>query len=122
MEYGNERRRETRLAAGVSAYMVVISGKNESIRSPREKVQVKDISPSGASLISPTVRPGGIHVMYNDLMLYKNHIELQILRGEEEVLTVIGRVVWYDRPDGMIDYLLGIEFDSKISIEGIIEG
>ncbi len=122
MEYRDERRKETRLAAGVSAYMVVISGKNESIRSHREKVRVKDISPSGASLISPTVRPGGIHVMYNDLMLYKNHIELQIVRGEEDVFTAVGRVVWYDRPDGMIDYLIGIEFDSKINITGIIEG
>jgi hypothetical protein len=114
-----ERRRETRIVAGVNAYMVVVSGKNESIRSTREKVKIRNISSSGASIVSSTVRPGGIHIMYNDLMLYKNRLEIQLQMGDEEIMTIMGRVVWYDRPDDMTDYLIGVAFDNPVDISPI---
>ncbi len=119
MSDGIERRRETRIVAGVNAYMVVVSGKNESIRSTREKVKIRNISSSGASIVSSTVRPGGIHIMYNDLMLYKNRLEIQLQMGDEEIMTIMGRVVWYDRPDDMTDYLIGVAFDNPVDISPI---
>lgn len=116
-----ERRRERRQLSGVHAYLVVISGKDGAIRSPKEKVKLKDISSSGASVLSSSVRPGGMHVMYNDLMLYKNSIELIMEGGGEIHVTVRGKVVWYDRPEGMTEYIIGLEFDEAVDLSPFIE-
>ena len=117
----DERRRDRRQKSGVQAFIVVVSGKDGAIRSPRERVKLKDVSPSGVSLISPSVRPGGMHVMYNDLMLYKNSVELVIDREGEKDLSIKGKVVWYDKLEGMSEYVIGIEFDEEVDLSLLLD-
>lgn len=119
MSEETNRRREERVRAKVAASMVVISGMDETIKSPSQKVKISNISPLGAQIESPSVRPGGIHIMYNDLMLHKNSIELHITGGEPEPVVVRGRVVWYDKPEGMTDYVIGIEFEEPIDLSSV---
>jgi len=117
-----ERRREERREARLNAYLVVVTGKDGSIRSPREKVKIKDISSIGASVVARTVRPGGYHVMYSDMMLYRNTVELHVEKESGEVKVIPGRVVWYDKPDDFPGYLLGIEFTERIDVSDLLEG
>ncbi len=121
MNEDESRRRETRFKAAVPAFMVAVSGKDEALKSPRQKVKVRDISPLGARVESPSVRPGGIHIMYSDLMLYKNSVELHFDAGNGEPIVIKGKVIWYDRPEGMADYIVGIEFAGTTDISRIIE-
>lgn len=121
MSEGENRRREERVEAAVAAFMIAVSGKDDTIKSPRQKVKVKDISPLGAKIESPTVRPGGLHIMYNDLMLHKNSVELHIGAEGEEPVVIKGKVIWYDRPEGMTDYVIGVEFEDNIEVPHIFE-
>lgn len=121
MNEDKSRRREKRVKAAVAATLVAVSGKDETIKSPRQKVKVKDISPLGARIESPSVRPGGLHVMYNDLMLHKNSVELHFDSEEAEIVVIKGRVIWYDKPEGMTDYVIGIEFEEIIDLSQLVE-
>ncbi len=121
MEKYKNRRRETRVRAAVTAFLIAVSGKDETIQSPRQKVKVKDISPLGARIESPSVRPGGIHVMYSDLMLHKNCVELHLDAAGEEEVVIKGKVIWYDKPEGMTDYVIGIEFDEATDISQLVD-
>ncbi|RMG58397.1 MAG: hypothetical protein D6713_07875 [Deltaproteobacteria bacterium] len=116
-----ERRRDERKEARLTAYLVVVTGKDGSLRSPREKVKIRDISTMGASVVARTVRPGGYHVMYNDLMLYKNRVELQVEKESGETVVIPGRVVWYDKPDDFPGYILGIEFSERVDVSTLLE-
>ncbi|NIO15542.1 MAG: hypothetical protein GTN70_00815 [Deltaproteobacteria bacterium] len=121
MEKYKNRRRETRVKAAVAAFLIAVSGKDEAIKSPRQKVKVKDISPLGTRIESPSVRPGGIHVMYSDLMLHKNTVELHFDAAGEEEVVIKGKVIWYDKPEGMTDYVIGIEFDEARDISQLVD-
>lgn len=90
----------------------VRSGKNpERISSP-VTASAEDLSALGMSVVTPTIAPDGIHIMYDTLMTARNRVDATIFPAGRPPVRVVGQVTWFrqtDRPQG--PYLFGMQFD-----------
>lgn len=90
----------------------VQSGKQPKRVSSPVTATARDFSSVGMSVVTPTIAPDGLHVMYDTLMTTRNHVDATIFPEEGTPIRVSGKVIWFraaDQPEGA--YIFGMQFD-----------
>ncbi len=112
--FGKDRRRKERRYPVATVVFTVRSGKDPRRVSSPVTGTVKDLSPTGMSVITPRLAPDGIHIMYDTLMTHQNRIDATILPEGKPPIRVEGTVAWFrgaDAPQGF--YIFGMQFDQE---------
>ena len=74
--------------------------------------QLHDLSQSGMRLMTNIVQSGPLHIFHPDLTASEQaHLEIEV-PDDEQTLTLIGRVVWYDHntDEHPYSFRVGVEF------------
>jgi len=112
--FSRDRRKKERSHPVATVVFTVRSGKDPKRVSSPVTGTVRDISPSGMSVVTPRIAPDGIHIMYDTLMTSRNHIDATILPAGKPPIRVQGFVVWFrgtDSPPG--SYIFGMQFERE---------
>jgi hypothetical protein len=112
--FNRDRRKKERSSPVATVVFTVRSGKDPKRVSSPVTGTVRDLSPSGMSVVTPRLAPNGIHIMYDTLMTSRNHIDATIFPSGKAPIRVQGVVVWFrgtDNPPG--SYLFGMQFDAE---------
>ena len=110
--FNRDRRKKERTRPVATVVFTVRSGKDPKRVSSPVTGTVRDLSPSGMSVVTPRLAPDGIHIMYDTLMTCRNHIDATILPAGKAPIRVQGVVAWFrgtDSPPG--SYIFGMRFD-----------
>jgi hypothetical protein len=89
--------------------------------------QLHNLSQSGMQLMTNIVQSGSLHIFHPDLTASEQaHLEIEIPEGAQ-TLTLIGRVVWYDRntEEHPYSFRAGVEFvdigsEGRMRIQSLI--
>lgn len=90
--------------------------------------QLHDLSQGGMQLMTNIVQSGSLHIFHPDLTASEQaRLEIEIPDGEQ-TLTLIGRVVWYDRntEEHPYSFRAGVEFvdigsEDRMKIQSLIK-
>ena len=110
--FSRDRRKKERSYPVATVVFTVRSGKDPKRVSSPVTGSLRDYSPSGMSVVTPRLAPDGLHIMYDTLMTYRNHIDATILPEGKPPIRVQGIVIWFrgaDDPPG--SYIFGLQFD-----------
>ena len=92
--------------------------------SPRLDAQLYDLSELGMRILTNHVRSEDMHILSPNLTTSEQCLLKIEIPQEKEVLTLQGKVIWYDRNSGgeHFSFQVGIEFlDSSPDLKGKIK-
>jgi len=119
--FGRDQRDKDRLKPEATVVFSVRCGKDPERVSSSVTGVVKDISPTGMSVITPRIAPDGIHIMYDNRMLHKNSINAAILQEKKPPIHVAGSVVWFrNAQDYKGNFIFGMRFDNEVPLEASV--
>ncbi len=107
-----EKRGKERYRAVATVVFTVRSGKDPKHVSSPVTGTVRDLSPTGMSVLTGRIAPDGLHIMYDTLMTCRNRIDATILPEGKPPIRVAGTVTWFrsaETPAGF--YIFGMRFD-----------
>ncbi|MCL2102645.1 MAG: PilZ domain-containing protein [Syntrophorhabdaceae bacterium] len=116
-----DKRKKGRFDTDISVVFTVRSGKNPKLVSSAVTGRIKDFSAKGMSVITPRIAPDGIHIMYDNLMIYRNSIDATIFPEEDPPIRVTGVVVWFrSTEDDQGNFIFRMQFDKKSGVETLL--